>query len=278
MPDANDPQREHWRAVAAAWSEWWPLIESGASPVTEAMMAMAAPVPGERVLDVACGIGEPALTVAGLVAPSGHVVATDIAPEMIALGRERAAAAGIANVEFQATDTEQLDVPAAGFDLATSRWGLMFCADLDRALDAIHQALRPDGRLVTAVWAAPEQVPMISLSMRVLREAWNLPPPGPDERSPFELADTDAFARRLNDAGFRDVVARAVEVVMRFPSLDTYIQVQRDLSRVERQAGDLPAEHRAAGWQAVRDAAAPFEESDGQVVMRNQAICLAARR
>lgn len=278
MSNDNDPQRAHWGTVAAAWSKWWPLIETGASPVTDAMMAMAAPVAGEQVLDVACGIGEPALTVARLVAPSGRVVATDIAPEMIALGQERAAAAGIANVEFQAKDTEQLDFPAASFDLVTSRWGLMFCNDLSRALAAIHQVLKPSGRLVTAVWAAPEQVPMIGLSMSVLRRAWDFPPPSPDERSPFELADTEAFARHLGDAGFRDIETRPVEVVMRFPSPDTYIEVQRDLSRIERQASDLPAERRAAGWQAVREAAKAFQQSDGQVVMPNQAICIAAKR
>ena len=56
--------------------------------------------PGSRVLDVAAGYGEPALTAARKAGPEGRVVATDISAEMLAFGRERAAAAGLGNVEF----------------------------------------------------------------------------------------------------------------------------------------------------------------------------------
>ena len=88
---------------------------------------------GSRVLDVAAGYGEPALTAARYVGPEGRVVATDISAEMLAFGRERATAAGLGNVEFMESDASSLDLPRASFDAAVSRWGIIFEPDAEAA-------------------------------------------------------------------------------------------------------------------------------------------------
>ena len=87
---AVETQRDYWNSVASAWAEWWPVIEAGARPVSEAMVELAEIGAGDRVLDLASGIGEPAATAARRAEPGGYVVATDLAPDMIERGRARA--------------------------------------------------------------------------------------------------------------------------------------------------------------------------------------------
>src|SRR5947208_8135900 len=119
-------QREAWNGAASGWRRWSPTIDAGTSGISERLVALAGVEAGKRVLDVAAGYGEPALTAARRVGPDGAVVATDISPEMIAYGRERAAEAGLENVEFVESPASSLDFPEASFDAALSRWGIIF--------------------------------------------------------------------------------------------------------------------------------------------------------
>jgi SAM-dependent methyltransferase len=99
--DANEfreRQRQDWDTASAGWHAWDEPMSRWTRPVSERMIEMAGVKPGDRVLDVACGLGEPALTAAHLVGPEGHIIATDISSRMIAHGRERAAAAGLDNI------------------------------------------------------------------------------------------------------------------------------------------------------------------------------------
>ena len=93
-------QRRDWNAASKGWREWSEFIDRTTAPVSEKLMAMARVEPGQRVLDVAAGYGEPSLTAASIVGPEGAIVATDISPGVLEYGRERAAAAGLQNVEF----------------------------------------------------------------------------------------------------------------------------------------------------------------------------------
>jgi ubiquinone/menaquinone biosynthesis C-methylase UbiE len=83
-------------------------------PLSERLLELAEVGPGDRVLDIATGIGEPAVTTARRVGPEGRVLATDIAPGMLEIGRERAAELGLDNVEFWEADAEALELPASG--------------------------------------------------------------------------------------------------------------------------------------------------------------------
>ncbi len=133
--------------------------------------------PGNRVLDVGAGYGEPALTAARKVGPEGRVVATDISAEMLAFGRERAAAAGPTNVEFLQSDASSLDFANASFDAAVSRWGIIFEPDAEVAAARIRGFLRPGARMAISSWGEPDQVPLFSIPMRTMMERLDVPPP-----------------------------------------------------------------------------------------------------
>src|SRR5262249_29395178 len=125
----RNAQREQWDVAAQGWKKWSPWLDEHAGPVSRRLVELAGVEAGHRVLDVAAGYGEPALTAARTVGADGTVVATDNSAEMLAYGRERAAEAGFENVEFLHADASALDFPAESFDAALSRWGIIFEPD-----------------------------------------------------------------------------------------------------------------------------------------------------
>ena len=113
------------------------------------------------MLDVAAGYGEPSLTAARAAGPEGSVVATDISAEMIAFGRERAAAAGLDNIEFVESDAAGLDFPEGSFDAALSRWGIIFEPDGEAAAARVRGFLKAGARMAISSWGPPDRVPFL---------------------------------------------------------------------------------------------------------------------
>src|SRR2546426_2819785 len=90
-------QRNQWNKAATGWKKWVDEMTATTQPVSDRLVELAGIGPGSRVLDVAAGYGEPALTAARQAGPDGHGVATDISAEMLALRRQPAAAPGAAD-------------------------------------------------------------------------------------------------------------------------------------------------------------------------------------
>ena len=83
-----------WSAVAPGWAAHADFIDDRGVDVTDAMLFITAPQPGERVLELACGPGGPGFAAAPLVAPWGAVVVSDVSAEMTAIAAARARDAG----------------------------------------------------------------------------------------------------------------------------------------------------------------------------------------
>ena len=273
----KERQQQEWDAVAAGWRRWWELIEGGAQHMSDRLLELAEVQPGQRVLDVATGIGEPAVSAARRVGPSGHVTATDQSPQMLEIARERAAALGLENMEFKEMDAEALELPEASFDAAMSRWGLMFLPDLPAALNRISRSLTPGGRIAAAVWDVPPKVPMVSLAMGVIQKMFQLPPPPAGAPGPFALADTSALEKGLADAGFTDIRTDRMTVTIEFPSAKDYTEFIREVAApVRAMLASQPEEKQAEARRAIADAAGQFAGGDGVVRMPNEAILVAA--
>ena len=138
---------ERWRAKSAAMGQ----------PVTDALVEYARPMLGMRVLDVGSGTGEPAISLAARVATQGHVTALDLSAELLAIAQERAQARGLTNFSTQQADAHSLPFPDGSFDLATSRFGVMFFRDPELAFRELHRVLRPGARACFLVWGTVEQ-------------------------------------------------------------------------------------------------------------------------
>ena len=272
-------QRRDWDAAAAGWKKWWPIFERSAQHVSDRLVELAGIKAGARVLDVATGNGEPALTAARRAGAGGRVIATDQSDGMLAIARERAAALGIANVEFRQTDGETLAIAERDFDAIVCRWGLMFMPDIKGALREMHGHLRVGGRLATSVWAAADKVPMISIGAEAVRRIAGMPPPPPDALGPLRLADESIMRTALADAGFRDVTVERIPVTFDLDSAADFVQFRCDVSAQFRMLLDRqPPDLRAKMIAAVSDGARAFADANGRVRTVNETICYAAVR
>ncbi len=228
----KERQREEWGRAAAGWRKHDERFRRMTAPVTQRLLEMAAIAPGQRVLDIACGTGEPALPAARIVGPAGSVLATDLAAEMLEVARERAAAQGIANIEFRLVDGEELDVEAESFDAATCRWGIMFMPEPLRCLGHVRDALKPGGRVAFAAWGPPERNPFITMPTGIIRKYH--PGPLPDPTAPggiFSFAAGERLESSLAEAGFRDVQVDGLELPLAdFNSGEEYWQFQREIA------------------------------------------------
>jgi ubiquinone/menaquinone biosynthesis C-methylase UbiE len=134
-------ERQSWNNVSPAWQKWWKTIEKGTENVSRRLVELTEIKPGSRVLDIATGVGEPAITAAKKVGSgsNGHVLATDISPLMLSIARQRAASLDLHDViEFKEGDAETIDLQPSTFDAALCRWGLMLLPDPKAGLSNIN--------------------------------------------------------------------------------------------------------------------------------------------
>jgi SAM-dependent methyltransferase len=272
----KDGQRKHWNAVAGGWAAWIEWIEQNFGPITDWFRCVNVWQPGTRVLDVACGAGYPALAAAQVVRPDGHVVATDISPEMVAATSVRAAAMGLDNIEFHDMDAEQLRFGDAAFDGVTNAYGLMFCPDLQRALAEAQRVLKPGGRAAFVTWDEPGKSPFFTTILPLAAKWLSLPPPDPDAPGPFRLSDPAALASLLIGSGFKDVQIESRSMCVECTSATEYLQIFSDIAWRARIASLAEADA-ALFRRAVVDATRPYIEG-GRVRLVATSLCVSARK
>jgi ubiquinone/menaquinone biosynthesis C-methylase UbiE len=187
-------QVEFWNSPAThAWADHHEDIDRLLSGVTEAAIKIAAPHPGERVLDIGCGGGTTVLELAARVAPDGHVVGADISQHSVAGLRERIAAAGVRNAEVVLADVASYAFEPGRFDLVFSRLGVMFFGDPTAAFGNVRRAMKPDGRLALAVFRTPAENPFSVGPLGAVRHLLpTFAPPGPNDPGMFSWADRGA--------------------------------------------------------------------------------------
>ena len=176
----KEAQRRSWDSVAVGWQKWWKTFEKDAQNLSNHLVELAKVNSSSKVLDIATGIGEPSITAAKKVGRgNGHVLATDISSQMLSIARQRAASLGLQDViEFKEGDAETISLPDSAFDAVLCRWGLMFLPDLGEGLSNIYSSLVNGGYLAAAVWASPDKVPFLSVSMKtVVKETGKPMPP-----------------------------------------------------------------------------------------------------
>ena len=272
--------RTEWRAAAPGWRAWVEVLEAedGGRAVSRCLVQLAGIGPGDAVLDVAAGYGEPGLTAARAVAPGGRVVCTDISAEMLAVGRERAAAEGLDNLEFLECDAEELVLEEASFDAVLSRQGLQFLPDVPGVLAGLHAFLKPHGRLAAAVWGPPGTV-QFAAPVPVIRVELQLPPPPAGIPGPFALADAGQLVELVAAAGFTDVETGIVTAIYQTDSPELATRWLRDVAPpISTLVDGRPPEVQERVWAKVTEAWAPYTTADGRVRLENQAVWVTGTR
>ncbi len=273
-------QREGWNSVAEGWKNWWQPIEKGAQKLSHRLIELAEIKSGQRILDIATGIGEPSMSAAKVVGTRGYVLATDISRQMLAIAKERAVFLSLQHIiEFKESDAENLDLANSSFDAALCRWGLMLLPNLDAAIGRIYNSLVSGGRFAAAVWADAPKVPLISLATRIIGSQVQMTAL-PGTPNPFSLSDTNKLENSLARAGFRDIHSNKVIVTFEFASGYDYCRYCQAISTSARiMLSKETEERREEIWRKVAgEATRSYGTANGVIKMDNESICVVGIR
>jgi enediyne biosynthesis protein CalE5 len=274
----RDRQRQDWNTASQGWRDWNELIDASTGPVSKRLVELAGIKAGDRVLDVAAGYGEPSLTAAKVVGAEGKIVATDISPGMLSFGRERAAAAGIENIEFIESDASSLDFPPGSFDAALSRWGIIFEPEGEATAGQIRRFLEPGAKMAISSWGTPDRVPMIAVPMMTVLQKLNVDPPPPGTPGPLSRPTHEAIGGLLQGGGFSDLEVDELEVDFEWDSPEQFTTFTKEIvAPITAMVSQHPREVQEATWQAVTDTAAAHADGDGKIRMSNLVLLAAGR-
>lgn len=275
-------QRESWDTVAAEWQKWWKTTEAAAEKVSRRLIELAEIKPDSKVLDIATGIGEPSITAAKKIGGgNGHVLATDISPQMLSIARQRAASLGLQDViEFKEGDAETISLPDSAFDAVLCRWGLMFLPDLKTSLSNIYTSLVDGGHLAAAVWASPDKVPFIAVALNTVLKETNSPQPPPGIPGPFSLSDENNLKDSFIKSRFTDIIIDKINVVFNFDSAEDYTSfVHGTAAPVRAMLANETLERREEILKVVSQSVKKYADNGtGTVKLSNEAICIVGRK
>ncbi|MGH9966524.1 MAG: class I SAM-dependent methyltransferase [Pyrinomonadaceae bacterium] len=201
-----------WRESACYWQKHAGTIRIMFGSVTQALIEEADIIEGDVVLDVAGGAGEPSLTIAETVGPTGSVTCTDVAPEMVAAAESEARRRGVTNVVFKRCAADSLPFESKSFDAVVSRLGVMFFPNPVAALREMLRVIKHEGVIAFAVWGKSELNPFSYLITDVVARYFEAAAPAdPNAPGAFRFAESGSLARILRDAGAVDVRERVVK-------------------------------------------------------------------
>jgi SAM-dependent methyltransferase len=253
----NADQIAFWNGDAGEkWVKAQDRLDAMLGPITVELMKTANAKAGEHILDIGCGCGDTALTLAKTAA---HVTGVDISRPMLARAKQRAGDAGIKN--FDAVEADASDHRfAPSYDLLFSRFGVMFFADPDSAFANMRKALKPNGRVAFVCWRAPQENEWVRVPVGAIRpHVPPQPPLGPEDPGPFAFADLARLRRILTSAGFDRIAMRPFDTPMRLgENFDDALAHIQDFGPVARMLAPASDGERAKATAALSDALKPY--------------------
>ena len=256
--------RQDWSAVAPSWRRWHREHGIQIQASVESLQEYARIQPGQRVLDLCSGTGEPSFTWAEMVGPSGHVTATDLSQEMLDVAADLAWERELNNMTFQVADAEALPFPDQSFDSVTCLFGVMFFPDVHRAMNQVRRVLKPGGRAAFLAWGAAEKSQFSSATRGVLAKyaPADTPPPAAEV---FRYARPGTLSAILHHAGFRGVQEETRTVPWPYPGTpEEGWEFQRHITATRKLWESVPSERRQDAESEVLEAIGRFY--DGQQV------------
>jgi ubiquinone/menaquinone biosynthesis C-methylase UbiE len=238
-------------------------------PWARVLVDLARPVPGERVLDGACGTGVVARLVAPSVRPTGSVAGLDFDAAMIAVAKELSQ-----DIDWQQGDLQRLPFADDDFDLVVCQQGLQFLPDRAAGLREMHRVLRPGGRIVLGIWTelakSPGQAALFGALGSMLGKDMSAPPP-------WSLADAAEVMKLVSAASFTDTEMTTNSLAALYSSAREFVEIMiAGTSKLTRQALEqIPADRKVAFIDSVARSLSEFE-TDAGIELPNESRLLVA--
>jgi ubiquinone/menaquinone biosynthesis C-methylase UbiE len=271
--DQNADQIAYWNGPGGQrWTDRQQMQDIMLAPVADILIDRADVKLDERVVDIGCGCGAIAVTLAEKVGPKGHVLGIDVSAPM--LQRARQVAPKDAPVDFVLADATVYPFDPASADLLVSRFGVMFFAEPAVSFANLRKTLRSSGRLTFVCWREPRENPWLMTPLQaVYQHVPKLPQLGPEDPGPFSFASEQRVRRILADAGFSSIAMEPHELALDVAigrGLDAAVESALEIGPASRALEGQPAELREASKRSIRQALAPFAK--GQSVSLPAAI------
>lgn len=241
------------------------------APLAADLLEVAAPRPGERILDVACGTGIVARLAAERVGQEGTVTGADINAGMLAVARSRAPAGR--TIDWHEAPAEDLPLPDGAFDVVLCQLGLMFVADQARALREMRRVLATGGRLAILV-PGPAPQAFTDFEAALIRHIGA--EAGAFVSLVFSLGDPDRLEELIASAGFRDVAVEVLTSSLRLPPPADFLWQYVSCTPLVPVVAALGDEARAALERDVVASWAPRVQ-DGALVIQLDNLIATAR-
>jgi ubiquinone/menaquinone biosynthesis C-methylase UbiE len=264
-------------AIAPGWERWRARIEEIVTPVRGWMIEQLAPRPADTVLELAAGAGDTGFEVAAILGERCRLISTDFSPAMVDVARRRGAELGVGNVEHRVMDAERIELDPDSVDGVICRFGYMLMADPAAALAETRRVLRPGGRLVLAVWGAPERNPWAAVGFGLLIARGHMPPPDPAAPGPFTLASEEHTRALIEGAGFTELRMEEIPVRLVFRDIDDYREYATDTGGPAALVlRGLPEDELEAIKTQLSGAFAPFATEGGGYELPGVALAVVA--
>ena len=257
-------RRDQWSKGAEAWRRWNPTLDRWVGAATREMLDMATITTGHRVLDIAAGAGEPALSAAARVGPHGHVLATDISEGIIRLAQNVADEHGVKQIETRQVDGENPDLDDAEFDAVICRLGLMYMPHPVAALSEWHRVLYAGGRIGVVVYSTADRNGWGMTPLSIIRQRAQLPPPVPGQPGPFSLGADGVLEGMFHKAGFSSSDMKIIPAPLQMSSAAEFTQfAQEALGAFNAMMAHLSCDEQQSVWKEVEETMREFETPAG---------------
>ena len=204
MEDKNIKQKQFWSGAGGdVWVDKQREMDIMLNPLGERVIQGLDLKEETKILDIGCGCGATTLEIAKIV-NQGEVIGVDISEPMLERATQTASDMALTNISYQVKDVQVDEMPNNYFDIAFSRFGVMFFEDPFEAFNNINHSLKDDGQLSFVCWQHASLNPWQSLSIQVIKEFLDLPAPPPKSPGPFAFEDKSYIEEILNASGFRD--------------------------------------------------------------------------
>jgi ubiquinone/menaquinone biosynthesis C-methylase UbiE len=247
-----------WQTSARYWDKHRALIARMFAPLTSGLIEEARIAAGQKVLDIGGGSGEPSLTIAGIVGPTGSVMYTDPVAGMVEIAQSEAGERGLTNIDFRQCSADNLPFPDDTFDRAVSRLSAMFFGDAVTGVREVLRVIGENGCASFVVWGPKEANPFFSSVSDVLDRFVESPDQDPDAPDAFRFAVPGKLARILKNAGAENVTERQLNFKIEEKiSPEEFWQLRSEMSeslrgKIARVAADQLPILKSAAVDAVR--------------------------